>query len=268
MFFYVKFDLRRKARLVAGGHLTDDPHPDEDIYSGVVGIEFVRCLFLFAARGGLKVIATDVGNAYLNGINREKVYVLAGEEFGEEYANKYLIIAKSLYGLKTAAARFHEHLSKRLRKLGFYPSKADVNLWMRDMGDHYEYIATYVDDLMIASKNPQVIIDYLEGKNEDEEGYELKGTGPPEYYLGGDVNELNEHWQKQGIQWGLSATTYLKNVIPKLEDMVGKVIPKYKASTSLNYHPELDNSEYLDQEGTSKYRSFIGSLNWAITLGR
>ncbi len=30
------------------------------------------------------------------------------------------------------------------------------------MGDHYEYIAVYdVDDLMIASRNPQVIIDAL-----------------------------------------------------------------------------------------------------------
>ena len=265
--FDVKFDLRRKARLVAGGNLTDDPNPDEDIYSGVVGIEFVRCLFLLASRSGLEVWATDVGNAYLNGINREKVYVRTGEEFGPEYGKQCLIIDKSLYGLKTAAARFHEHLSNRLRGLGFEPSKADPNLWLKNKGDHYEYIATYVDDLMIASKDPQYIIDYLEDK-EGNNGYELKGTGPPEYYLGGDVILLNEHWQKLGIKWGLSAATYLKNVIPKLENLVGKVISKYSSPMQLNFHPELDESDLLDQEGASKYRCFIGSLNWTITLGR
>ena len=105
--FDVKFDLRRKAQLVAGGNVTEDPNPDEDIYSGVVGIEYVRCLFLFAARSGLEVWATDIGNAYLNGVNREKVYIIGGEEFGELAGNN-LIIEKSLYGLKTAAARFHE----------------------------------------------------------------------------------------------------------------------------------------------------------------
>ena len=38
--FDVKHDLRRKARLVAGGHLTDPPM--EDIYSGVVTTDSVR----------------------------------------------------------------------------------------------------------------------------------------------------------------------------------------------------------------------------------
>jgi hypothetical protein len=32
---------------------------------------------------------------------------------------------------------------------------------MRDCGDHYEYIAVYVDDLLIASRKPQEIITAL-----------------------------------------------------------------------------------------------------------
>ena len=34
----------------------------------------------------------------------------------------------------------------------FTPSRADHDLWMRKRGDHYEYIATYVDDLLVFSK--------------------------------------------------------------------------------------------------------------------
>jgi len=37
-----------------------------------------------------------------------------------------------------------------MRSLGFVPSKAEEDIWMRDMGDHYEYVASYVDDLLIA----------------------------------------------------------------------------------------------------------------------
>ena len=33
-------------------------------------------------------------------------------------------------------------------------------------------------------------------------------------------------------------------------------------------HPELDESELLDQTGIQQYQSLIGQLQWAISLGR
>src|SRR5687767_9609388 len=33
-------------------------------------------------------------------------------------------------------------------------------------------------------------------------------------------------------------------------------------------HPELDDSELLDKNGIEQYQSLIGSLQWAISLGR
>jgi hypothetical protein len=69
--FDVKFDLRRKARIVAGGHWTDPPK--EDIYSGVAGMETVRLGFVLADMNDLMVCAADIGNAYLNSKTREKV---------------------------------------------------------------------------------------------------------------------------------------------------------------------------------------------------
>jgi hypothetical protein len=70
-----------------------------------------------------------------------------------------------------------------LSAMGFTPSKADADIWMRDCGDHYEYIACYIDDLMIASRNAQAIIDALEGKPNS---ITLKGTGPVTFHLGCD----------------------------------------------------------------------------------
>ena len=80
--FDVKFDGRRKCRLVAGGHRTDPPK--EDIFSGVVSMEAVRLGFILARLNGLLVCAGDVGNAFLYGKTNEKVYVIAGPEFGSE----------------------------------------------------------------------------------------------------------------------------------------------------------------------------------------
>jgi hypothetical protein len=88
-----------------------------------------------------------------------------------------------LYGLKTSAARFHEHLSESLLRLGFKKTKHDPDLWM-DKSSHYEYLATYVDDILIRSKDPMAVIKALE------KTYMLKSVGIPEYYLGGYVEFL------------------------------------------------------------------------------
>jgi len=51
------------------------------------------------------------------------------------------------------------------------------------------YIATYVDDLTIASKNPQAIIDALEAKPNN---FKLKGTGEIDVLLG--CNYFCDRW--------------------------------------------------------------------------
>ena len=60
----------------------------------------------------------------------------------------------------------------------------------------------------------------------------------------------------------------MANVIPRLEEMMNRQFPKPNSPMVLNYHPELDDSPLASNEMASKYRSMIGSLNWAITLGR
>jgi hypothetical protein len=47
-------------------------------------------------------------------LGKEKVYKSSVPEFGVDLHGKNVIIDKSLYGLKTSTARFHEHLSQSL----------------------------------------------------------------------------------------------------------------------------------------------------------
>jgi len=214
--FDVKFDGRLKARLVAGGHRTPDVPKDES-FSTVVSMEAVRLGFILSHMQGKLVCAGDVGNAYLYSRTREKVYIVAGPEFGPELEGKRLIVDKALYGLKTSAVHFHKHLSVKLRKMGFRPSKADPDLWIRKLKNGlYEYVARFVDDVIAFSTKPMEIMEELK------KSYIMKGVGKPQYYLGGDIVDLGPEWKKEGITTSFSAQTYIQNCLPKLANMCGK----------------------------------------------
>lgn len=101
MVFNIKMDFMCKAQLVAGRHLTKVP--SHLAYSSVVSRESVRIMFLLAALNDLNILSADIGNAYLYTPNREKVYAIAGKEFGSR-AGETVVIVRALYGLKSAGA--------------------------------------------------------------------------------------------------------------------------------------------------------------------
>jgi hypothetical protein len=175
------------------------------------------------------------------------------------------MVDKGWYGLKSIAARFHEHLAAKLRKMGFKPSRTDLDLWYCKKGDYFEYIATYVDGLLAFSKEPNMKL--IKTIKED---YLLKGVCVPEYYLGGNVEEVsNPKLLEKGIRTILSAKKYIHNVLGKLEIMFdGGSFKKCLTPMMESYPPELDDLPLLNEVNHSKYRALIGSANWVITLGR
>ena len=42
----------------------------------------------------------------------------------------------------------------------------------------------------------------------------------------------------------------------------------YSSPLEQGDHPELDTTPMLDQDGVQQYQSMIGSLKWAVSLGR
>ena len=77
--FAVKYDLRHRARCVAGGHVTEDL--EFDVYSGVVDMETVRIALVAAVLMSLDIVAADIGSAYIQAFTIEKVYTIAGPEW-------------------------------------------------------------------------------------------------------------------------------------------------------------------------------------------
>ena len=103
--YAVKHDGRHKARLVAGGHLTDVPV--DSVYSGVVSLRSLRIVLFLAELNGLKIWQDDIGNAYLEAVTQEKIFIIAGPEFGD-LEGHILVIHKAIYGLRTSGLRWHE----------------------------------------------------------------------------------------------------------------------------------------------------------------
>ena len=156
--YAVKHDGRHKARLVAGGHLTDTPI--DSVYSSVVSLHGIQLLTFLGELNNSKVWATDIRNAYLKSITQEKVYIVAGPEFGKHEGHTN-IINKALYSLKSSGLRWHERFSEVLMDMGFIPLKAEHDIWMQEKDRTYEYIGVYIDDLIIVSRDPESIMNTL-----------------------------------------------------------------------------------------------------------
>jgi hypothetical protein len=102
----------------------------------------------------------------------------------------------------------------------------------------------------------------------------LKGVGVPEYYLGGNFDQITDptfvNWN---IMNALSASTYFGTCLEKfkrnLENLQMPPIIEQDTLMRENDHPKLDESPFLDDQRATLYQTIIGSsLNWMVTLGR
>ena len=106
----------------------------------------------------------------------------------------------------------------------------DTDICLVDCGHCYEYISVYFDDLLIASKYPQTIVDTLN----NEHNFKLKGNNPIYYHLGYDFGR-NEN--------GTLHFAHRKH-IDKMDDCYFNVFgsnPKLSVMSPLEKgdHPEL-----------------------------
>jgi len=163
------------------------------VYSSVVPPEGVRLVMFLADYNGLDIMCGDVGNAFLNGVTREKIWCIAGPEFGPKIAGRVLIIVKGLYRLRTSGARWSEAFADSLRSIGWKMSKAKNDVWMKDGGTHYEYLAVYCDDILVAGKDPKALLEEIQ------KIYILKGVGMPDYFLGAEFGQINGEFTDRGV---------------------------------------------------------------------
>ena len=214
-------NFRRKARFVAGGHTTEVP--DSVItYSSVVSRDSVRIALTIAALNGLKVMACDIQNAYLTADCREKIWTVAGPEFGSEAGNTIFIVRKALYGLKSAGAAFRSLLADTLVDKGYRPTQADPDVWLRlavktDGFEYYEMVlCQHVDDILSISDDPkstlQSLTDIFKLKDYKIEEREM-------HLLGAQLGKMTI----DGFEsWTMSAEKYVLASVKNVEESLAK----------------------------------------------
>ena len=273
MVYDVKMEnFQRKARLVAGGHMTEVTSATMT-YASVVSRESVRIALTLAALNDLEVKTADIENAYLTAPIGEKIWCTLGPEFGEG-AGKRAIIVRALYGLKSAGASFRNHLADCMRHLGWESCKADHDVWFKpevrkdDGHKYYAYCLLYVDDILMVHH------DGVKALREIDHFFKTKpnSIGDPEFYLGAKLRPMT--LPNGVVAWGMSASKYVQAAVAIVKTYHAKEYPtrKWGKRTSgpfpTDYAPELDTTDLLDHEKSAFYQSQIGVLRWIVELGR
>ena len=273
MIFDVKMTLERKARFVAGGHQTEPP---KDItFASVVSRDSIRLAFLVAALNDLDILSADISGAYLNANAAEKVYTIAGKEFGPEREGRVVVITRALYGLRSSGKAWRDHMAATLRDFDYMSCKADPDVWMKPKTKaggfkYWSYVLVYTDDILVIDHEPKVVMDYLASR------YTLKpgSVKEPDTYLGSQISKffIEGAENPEKPRWAMSSEKYVKQAVAEVELELAKVdqcLPtRVTTPLSQGYRPELDQSRELDGKRGQYYQSLIGVLRWICELGR
>jgi hypothetical protein len=157
-------------------------------------------------------------------------------------------------------------LSESITALGYTPSEADRNVWIKpgvkpDGFRYYQMILIYVDDILHLSHDPDVAINALRGM------YELKeeSVSAPSRYLGANVERVQLCDGRE--TWAMSSKDYITSAILNVESMRKmdgdpplKVYGDCKRPYPKEYRPEIDISDELDAQGIHRFQELIGIL--------
>ena len=105
------------------------------------------------------------------------------------------------------------------------------NYTQRLIFTYCEFLAVYMDDLIIVSNGPLELVKELKPLG----GCTLKGVGKPEYCLGGDITRTKgPRGQKKPR---LSAKTYIKNICDKIEQTFNNKLRNQHSLLESGYRP-------------------------------
>jgi hypothetical protein len=141
--------------------------------------------------------------------------------------------------------------------MGFVCSRADQDLWLKKSTTYngYDYIATHVDDIIIAAGDPGSYMDDIEQE------FALQNkSDSPSYYLGNDIKKVGKYLH-------ILSKKYVSEALRSYQLKHGD-IRKENIPMSPKEHPELDDSPLLNADGIKEYQHIIGVCQWLVVAGR
>lgn len=246
---------RFKARLVIK-RCSQKPGVDyQETYAPVVRYNSIRLLLALAAKHHMDVDHLDVVTAFLHGDLDKKNYMEQSSRIsvkGQE--SKCCRLRKALYGLKQGSRAWNIKLDGALKEFGFERFKADQCVYYLP-GEMF-YIAAYVDDLILFSKNATL---KEKMKNHLAYKFEMKDLGAAENLLGMRITRD----RVQGKIW-LDQENYVKELLLKYN-----MQDSHPVKTPMDPNQKLSNEfapttkEEIAEMSRTPYREVVGSLMYA-----
>ena len=109
-------------------------------------------------------------------------------------------------------------MDKKFDEMGFESSHADPDVWLRpaiteERFEHYVYILTYVDDILVVSERAMCIMKEIQSQVK----FKKDKVVPPEIYLGARLQQK----EIDGVVcWIITSQDYIKAVIKTVEKTI------------------------------------------------
>lgn len=255
--FALKFDEngnlnRFKARLVVKGCAQKPGIDFNETYAPVAKLVTLRVFLCLVNKERMFMYQLDVKNAFLNGNLTEEIYMYPPE--GLPVPNNTVCkLNKSLYGLKQAPLEWNRKFDEAIKLMGFTQCLADKCLYVKKDQHGLVYLLLYVDDILIASCNQEIL---LQVQSQLMSKFKMRDLGEASHFLGIKITR-NENGMF------LSQESYLQKVLQKFAmDLCAPV------KTPLERKPSYDITSTPTVIGEKPYRELIGSLMYACMASR
>ena len=185
----------------------------------------------------------DVDTAYLNATLNEDIYITQPKGF-EDKTELVCKLKKAIYGLKQAGLAWYQHLSGILFNMGFRKATSDTCLFVKHTPEPL-LLATYVDDIVIASTSQQLINEF----EQDISKYlKIKILGDIKHILGWKIDIMDNG-----------------DVIAHQAHYIDRVLKKFRMANSNPVNtPSLKEQQLITEKTQNEidfpYRQAVGSL--------
>jgi len=150
---------RYKARLCARGFRQREGLDYSETFSPVIRYDSVRVFLAMVTQNDLEMLQFDVKTAFLHGELNKEIFmeIPEGLDTEEDERDTVCLLQKSLYGLKQASRCWNDKFTKFLVEFGFEQCISDSCVFLGCVENSVVYLALFIDDGLIASKNKNAL---------------------------------------------------------------------------------------------------------------